>query len=251
MEKRGRMVGVRIEKKKKSGSGRKAVIQKLRRYLQCDSFMYAPIVSPLPSQPSLPLFPSSAKVVELKKPRKEKHLRFVDQLVEYLKSDVYMYAPLLHSSPGTLQQCGKITVDASGSPARLTNGNVKHRPEIHVPETHLSEHHHTETVKHTVYQISRPLSASRLKIMGMNNRRRGGGRKKRAKLSWPKKNNGNATGNKTSSCLRKKLGELQRSVPGSHGMKDMNAFYKSIENYILVLEAKVTVLRCLSNFYGV
>ncbi|MED6157261.1 hypothetical protein PIB30_021763 [Stylosanthes scabra] len=103
-----------------------------------------------------------------------------------------------------------------------------------------------------LYYIPQPMTLARLKIMGMNNnRRRGGGRKRRAKLSWPKKN-GNARGNKTttSSYLEKKLGELQRSVPGSHGMKDMHSFYKSIENYILVLEAKVTVLRCLSNFYG-
>ncbi|KAL4397700.1 hypothetical protein HN51_002218 [Arachis hypogaea] len=86
--------------------------------------------------------------------------------------------------------------------------------------------------------------------MGMNNRRRGGGRKKRAKLCLAK--NANGGGNKTtSSCLEKKLGELQRSIPGSSGMEDMHTLFKGIENYILALEAKVTVLRCLSNFYGV
>ncbi|MED6157260.1 hypothetical protein PIB30_021762 [Stylosanthes scabra] len=164
MEKRGRMLRVRIEKKK-SGSGRKAVLKKLATYLQCDTFMYAPLVSPLPPKdfpdPSRPLFPSSAKVVELKKARKEKH-RFVDQLLEYLKSDVYMYAPLLHSSPGKITADASASASPSPSPPRLTNGNVNHTSENHVPQTHLSQHHHTETVKHTVYQISRNVPVNSL-----------------------------------------------------------------------------------------
>ncbi|QHO50398.1 uncharacterized protein DS421_1g22190 [Arachis hypogaea] len=138
---------LRVRKKRKSGSGRKAaVLKKLATYLQCDTFMYAPLVSDFPD-PALPLFPSPAKVVELKKPRKEKQ-RFVDQLLEYLKSDVYMYAPLLRSSSGSSQH----------SPTRFTSGNVN-------PQTDLSQHHHTwvqnETVKHTVYQMRRSVSALR------------------------------------------------------------------------------------------
>ena len=69
-------------------------------------------------------------------------------------------------------------------------------------------------------------------------------RKKRAKLCLAK----NANGAKTS--LEKKLGELQRTIPGSKGM-DVHTLFQSIEKYILLLEAKVTVLRCLSNLYGV
>ena len=37
-------------------------------------------------------------VVELRKPRKESHC-FLERVEEYLKSDVYMYAPLLNSPP--------------------------------------------------------------------------------------------------------------------------------------------------------
>ncbi|KAK7265327.1 hypothetical protein RJT34_32946 [Clitoria ternatea] len=68
------------------------------------------------------------------------------------------------------------------------------------------------------------------------------GRKKRAKLCFAK--------NANNGSLQKKLRELQGTVPGSKGM-DMHTLFQSIENYILQLEAKVTILRCLSNLYGV
>ncbi|KAE9601696.1 hypothetical protein Lal_00040521 [Lupinus albus] len=50
--------------------------------------------------------------------------------------------------------------------------------------------------------------------------------------------------------LQKKLRELQKTFPGSQGM-DMNALFQRIEMYILQLEAKLMVLRCVSNLYGV
>ncbi|CAK8564244.1 unnamed protein product [Lathyrus sativus] len=64
------------------------------------------------------------------------------------------------------------------------------------------------------------------------------GRKKKAKLCLAK------NANVGKSCLQKKLQELEGTVPG-------NNLFQSIEKYILQLEAKVTILRCLSNFYGV
>jgi len=70
------------------------------------------------------------------------------------------------------------------------------------------------------------------------------GRKRRAKLCLP--NNGV----KVKPSLQKKLRELQGAVPGSEGM-DMQNLFQNIQQYILQLEAKVTVLRSLSNFYGV
>ncbi|KAJ1433549.1 hypothetical protein SESBI_06086 [Sesbania bispinosa] len=89
----------------------------------------------------------------------------------------------------------------------------------------------------------------------MNRRRslswsRGGlhvrGRKNRAKLCLAKNN-----AVSRSSSLQKKLRELQGTVPGSQGMVDTHTLFQSIEKYILLLETKVTILRCLSNFYGV
>ncbi|KAG4385769.1 hypothetical protein JHK82_034077 [Glycine max] len=50
--------------------------------------------------------------------------------------------------------------------------------------------------------------------------------------------------------LQKKLTELQGAIPGSEGM-DMHTLFQSIEQFILQLEAKVTILRSLSNLYGV
>ncbi|CAJ1944921.1 unnamed protein product [Sphenostylis stenocarpa] len=70
------------------------------------------------------------------------------------------------------------------------------------------------------------------------------GRKRRAKVCLPN----NAV--KVKPSLQKKLRELQGEVPGSEGI-DMQTLFQNIEQYIFQLEAKVTVLRCLSNLYGV
>ncbi|TKY54637.1 hypothetical protein E2542_SST19049 [Spatholobus suberectus] len=64
------------------------------------------------------------------------------------------------------------------------------------------------------------------------------GRKKRAKLCL--------ANNAVKPSLQKKLRELQGTVPGSEGM-DMHTLFRSIEKYILQLEAKVTVLRSKNN----
>lgn len=73
------------------------------------------------------------------------------------------------------------------------------------------------------------------------------GRKKRAKLCLAK----NAAHGEGKTSLRKKLRELQGTVPiRSHGM-NMNTLFQKIEKCILLLEAKVATLRYLSNLYGV
>ncbi|OIV99829.1 hypothetical protein TanjilG_26167 [Lupinus angustifolius] len=71
------------------------------------------------------------------------------------------------------------------------------------------------------------------------------GRKKRVILCLTNKNS-----NALKPSLQKKLRQLQKTVPGSQGM-NMNTLFKRIEKYILQLEAKVMVLRCVSNLYGV
>lgn len=70
------------------------------------------------------------------------------------------------------------------------------------------------------------------------------GRKKKAKLCLAKKAN---AGKSTS--LQKKFRELQRTIPGQE--LNMHNLFQSIQKYIFLLEAKVTILRCLSNSYGV
>ncbi|KAI4344353.1 hypothetical protein L6164_011588 [Bauhinia variegata] len=53
------------------------------------------------------------------------------------------------------------------------------------------------------------------------------------------------------SCLQRKLRQLERTIPGSHGIMEVQTLFLTIQNYITLLEAKVTVLRSLSTFYGV
>ncbi|GAU20956.1 hypothetical protein TSUD_201050 [Trifolium subterraneum] len=80
--------------------------------------------------------------------------------------------------------------------------------------------------------------------MGIRQWPRGGlhvkGRKKKAKLCLAKNGNVGKT-----TFLQKKLWELQGTVPAG------NNLLQSVEKYILQLETKVTILRCLSNLYGV
>ncbi|TKY54638.1 hypothetical protein E2542_SST19050 [Spatholobus suberectus] len=172
MENRERL---RVQKKKPiKRSGRKVLLKNLLDYLKSDTFMYAPLLSPLPSD-VFNAFPSSpAKVGEFKKPAKENQ-RFGEQVGEYLKSDVYMYDPLIdvpHSPQEAVQDCGMIRMD--DSTRRLTMkvnqrpdhlGNANQSPESHLPQTDLSDQltwGHTETVKHTVYQSCRSTSTPRI-----------------------------------------------------------------------------------------
>ncbi|XP_004507788.1 uncharacterized protein [Cicer arietinum] len=165
MENRTRL---RVQNKKPiKRSGRKPLVKKFFDYLKSDTFMYAPLVSP---QPSVLPSPNAFKVVELKRPIKEKHW-----FGEYLKSHGYMYDPLLElpfSPQEPLEDCVTIRKDVSTGKSTMnvnnkeTNhlGNVNRRSESHVPQTHLSDHRtpgHKETMKHTVYQSCRSTSTSR------------------------------------------------------------------------------------------
>lgn len=71
--------------------------------------------------------------------------------------------------------------------------------------------------------------------------------RKKAKVCFGKKENNVM---RASYPLQRKLKQLQRTVPGSHGM-DAQALFLSIQNYIVLLEAKVRILRSLTSFYGV
>ncbi|KAE9601697.1 hypothetical protein Lal_00040515 [Lupinus albus] len=168
MEKRKRLGVRKTTLIKPRSSVRKPLLNKFADYLTSQTFMYAPLLSPLPNNLQYP-----SKVVELNKPFEEKRL-FMEQVVEYLKSDDYMYAPLLdlsHFPQEPLQHGGPIRMDVS--PRRLTMkinqqtnhlGNVNQRSENHLPQTDLSDQHTRdpkETVKHTVYHNCHSTSASR------------------------------------------------------------------------------------------
>ncbi|XP_057419268.1 uncharacterized protein LOC130713520 [Lotus japonicus] len=162
---------LRVQKKKPTKrSGRKPSLKKILDYLKSDTYMYAPLVSPLPSDfPSPNAFFPSAKVVE-RKGEPVKELR--ERVQEYVNSDVYMYGPVfeLPHSPQTqepLQDCGRVWMD--DSPKVLTMkvnqrtdplGNVNQRAENHLPQKDSDQgtRGHKETVKHTVYQTCRTTS---------------------------------------------------------------------------------------------
>ncbi|RDX65719.1 hypothetical protein CR513_55605, partial [Mucuna pruriens] len=193
MENRERL---RVQKKKGiKRRGRKVLLRKVLDYLKSDTFMYAPLLSPLPSDAFNAFLSSPAKgftlihhfsyflvsitmpfsfivlfdvsVVEFTKPVQENQWFGL-----YLKSDVYMYHPLLHlphSPQEPSQDCGIIR--KNDSTRRLTMkvnqptdhlGNANQSSESHLPQTDLSDQHtwgHTETVKHAVYQSCRSTSA--------------------------------------------------------------------------------------------
>ncbi|KAI4344352.1 hypothetical protein L6164_011587 [Bauhinia variegata] len=165
-------VRVGVVKKKPLKRAKKRLMKKIVDYLKSDTFMYAPLVSPLPSDfcPPPITLPSVAKVVELKKSIKEKK-RLVEQVGVYLKSDVYMYAPLVAVPPQSnkepLQQYKMVSVALSTERLATTSnlpidylGN-----ESQLPQTGLTDQHilgYKETVKHTVYQSCRSTSASEL-----------------------------------------------------------------------------------------
>ncbi|KAJ7955716.1 ATP-dependent RNA helicase [Quillaja saponaria] len=95
MEKR---VLLGVQKKKPLKRGKKKLLKQVVDYLKSDTHMFAPLIPP----PTSDLRPrktirSSAAGGELKEPIK-KNKRFVEAAEEYLKSDYYMYAPLVVSS---------------------------------------------------------------------------------------------------------------------------------------------------------
>ncbi|WJX91192.1 hypothetical protein P8452_73004 [Trifolium repens] len=162
-------IRLRVQNKKPiKRSGKKTLVKKLLDYLKSDTFLYAPLLSP--DQPSV--FPSSNsfKVVELRKPIKEKHW-----FQDYLKSQGYMYDPVLElpiSPQEPLHNRETVRKDASTGRSTLNvnnqqtdhSANVNQRSESHIPQTHLTDHltrGQKETVKHTVYQTCRTILASR------------------------------------------------------------------------------------------
>ncbi|KAL2338576.1 hypothetical protein Fmac_013022 [Flemingia macrophylla] len=174
MENRDRL---KVQKKKpiKCRSRRKLSLRKVLDYLKSDTFMYAPLLSPLPSSHAFNAFPS--KVVELKKPVKRSQ-GFGEQVGEYLKSDVYMYAPLfrLPHSPQVVDSTRRLTMKVNHRTDHL--GNANQSSESHLRQSSLSDLHtwgHTETLKHTVYQSCRSTSAPSKGIVTLNSRSRAHG----------------------------------------------------------------------------
>ncbi|KEH32579.1 hypothetical protein MtrunA17_Chr4g0073221 [Medicago truncatula] len=161
---------LRVQNKKPiKRSGKKPLVKKFLDYLKSDTFLYAPLLSPQPSGSGFPS-PNNFKVVELKRPIKERHW-----FNEYLKSQGYMYDPVIElplSPQEPLKDREMIRKDVSTGKSTMNVNNqqtddlenLNKRSESHIPQTHISDRvtqGQKETVKHTVYQTCRTTSTSR------------------------------------------------------------------------------------------
>ncbi|CAL5376516.1 unnamed protein product [Camellia sinensis] len=91
------VISLGVHKKFKKHSKKKGLLKKVIHYLKSDTYMFAPLVSPQPSD-FLPrnTLPTG---VEIMKSSKEKDQKLLKKVGEYLKSDCYMYAPLICRKP--------------------------------------------------------------------------------------------------------------------------------------------------------
>ncbi|KAG5563802.1 hypothetical protein RHGRI_000112 [Rhododendron griersonianum] len=99
MDKRGASsLGVHQRKIKKH-SRKKKLFKKIFDYLKSDSFLFAPLVSSQPSVPPTKTLPTATAGVEIMKPHEDENKKLVDKVGDYLKSDSYLYAPLIGPQP--------------------------------------------------------------------------------------------------------------------------------------------------------
>ncbi|XP_028775436.1 uncharacterized protein LOC114732307 [Neltuma alba] len=164
MENRARL---RVQKTKGFKGRKKHLVKRVVDYLKSDTFLYAPLLSTVPTDFRSPYsLASSTRVVEFKKPIIE-NKPFLEQLGEYMKSDDYMYAPVAgppHSLQAPFISSFFEKIRMSVSTTRLTmkvnqpadySGNANQRSENYLPRSGPSDQHprgHIEAVKHTVCQ---------------------------------------------------------------------------------------------------
>lgn len=99
MDKRGASsLGVHQRKIKKH-SRKTKLLKKIFDYLKSDSFLFAPLVSSQPSVPPTKTLPTATAGVEIMKPQEDENKKLVDKVGDYLKSDSYLYAPLIGPQP--------------------------------------------------------------------------------------------------------------------------------------------------------
>ncbi|CAN1167303.1 hypothetical protein LINPERHAP2_LOCUS27159 [Linum perenne] len=107
-------LGVQKKKKKPITRIKKGWLQKAFNYLKSDSYLFAPLFNPLPS-------PAAAPEIRFSGLRNEYTVRssgrknrgFGRDVMEYLKSDSYLYGPLLHqrSIPGYAPRARKMRIE--------------------------------------------------------------------------------------------------------------------------------------------
>ncbi|KAH7860876.1 hypothetical protein Vadar_019039 [Vaccinium darrowii] len=181
MDKRGvSSLGVHKRKLKKH-TRKKRIFKKMVAYLKSDSYLFGPLVSSQPSDfPPTITVPSFATGVEMMKPSEEENKKLLEKVEDYLKSDSYMYAPLIGPQPsraggansaspqsGPVRHLKRVTEVSTTKLTKKTNQptedivtgaggdvpseNTRLKSRIAVQRTVA----HRETVKHVVHQHCR------------------------------------------------------------------------------------------------
>ncbi|CAL2226366.1 unnamed protein product [Prunus armeniaca] len=89
-----------VQKKRLINRNKKKLLKKVIDFLISDSYMFALLISHPPHGFSSPMkTKASITGVEGRKPIKGNNKRLLKKVGDYLKSDSYMYAPLLASPP--------------------------------------------------------------------------------------------------------------------------------------------------------
>ncbi|KAK9901889.1 hypothetical protein M0R45_001870 [Rubus argutus] len=175
-----------VRKKRPIKRNKKKLLNKVLDYLTTDSYMFAPLVSRPPSG-----FNSSVKKkaslrgVEVKTPVRE-NKRLLEKLSDYLKSNCYMYAPLLNPPQsiippkGSSLDLGRVTTVGALERRLILRGykpNEKLADAIvedqaskgSLPEEIMSKQRssvHKETVKQVVRNSCRSSSMSGKAMLG-------------------------------------------------------------------------------------
>lgn len=159
-------VSLGVKKKRPIKRSKNRFLKKLFDYLASDSHMFAPLISPPSSDSSADKeFCSSASDVETISPLKQKNKKLLKKVEEYLKSDSYLYAPVVDPSPpstGPFRYFKRVTTEIIKA---KTIENTNQLPEqakviegLHVTHRNPAEETisgqkatgHSETLKHVV-----------------------------------------------------------------------------------------------------
>lgn len=115
-------------KKHSSRKKKNQFFSKVFDYLKSDSFMFAPLFSFQFSHfPSAESFSSAPTGVEESKPKEGNDNKFVSEIGDYLKSDTYLYAPLVISQPWDTADIPDETVHVSKGPVSIQEEMDKKR----------------------------------------------------------------------------------------------------------------------------
>ncbi|XP_038710740.1 uncharacterized protein LOC120005269 isoform X2 [Tripterygium wilfordii] len=174
----------RVSKMKKPMKpiNKRLLLKSVVDYLKSDTYLFAPLFSNKPScftEPKTPSSSCSSFSEEMKEKSGGDSLGLLTKYGEFLKSDSFMYGPLvapLHvsSSIGSSHHVKKITVEVS--PRKLTSKNDQSAngltenvfSEENVSETSIlgrQSLRHRESVKHIIHHSYRPTSVSGKRIL--------------------------------------------------------------------------------------